>query len=268
MIGRALLIMLLGCTAVMGQAADAVVSGRVQLPGGGPVGFIPVTMSSVSTNPGISAQTQTNDEGFFHFDNVRPGQYIVFAAAALSPLTAGTENATPGIVLSPRAIPARRAGTYYPGTADASQATAITVAPSSRVDNIDFALATNPLNWSGPQFQLVPAKIVVEGGGTPSFHSDQFGLAFSDSVANISLTVTFKDGQNKPATSSTRIERTQEPFLMSAVVPMPAFPNGEFRLLLPEGDLRLGYVAPIKETPRPASHVVPPSREPPTTSKA
>jgi hypothetical protein len=260
MIGRALLIMLLAYTAVMGQAAEAIVSGRVQLPGGGPVGSIPVTMNSVSTNNGILLQAQTNGEGYFRFENVRPGQYVVFAAAALSPLIPGTENASPGIVLSPRAIPARRVGTFYPGTADASQATAITVAASSRVDNINFELASSPLNWSGPQFQLVPAKIIVEGGGTPSFHSDQFGLAFSDASANISLTATFKDGQQKPATSSTRIERTQEPFLISAIVPMPAFPAGEFRLLLPQGDLRVGYVAPIKETPRPASHVVPPAK--------
>jgi hypothetical protein len=262
MIGRVLVMVLLGCTALPGQTVDGVVSGRVEVPNGGSATSIPVTLTTVSTSARISTATQTNDGGFFRFDNVKPGEYIVFAGAFVATLVPGTSNGARGIVLSPRAaVFARSVGTFFPGTADVSNATAITVIAGGKVENVNFPLAGITLNWGGPQFQLVPVKIVVEGGGTPIFHSDQFGLAFSDSPANVSFQVTFRDGVSKPAAPLTRIERTSEPFLASSVIPMPAFPNGEFRLLLPEGILRLGQVSPIKAPAGPTSgHVVAPAR--------
>jgi hypothetical protein len=256
MIGRALLVMLLGCTAVLGQTTDTVVTGRIQIPGGGAVGSIPVTLSTAATSTGTTSRVLTDAEGVFLFNNVRPGEYILFAGATMAPLVSGPNDAAQGIVLAAGpAILSRAIGTFFPGTTEMSKARSITVSSGARVENIDFELAPGTVNWAGPQFQSVPVKIVVEGGGSPTFHSDQFGLAFSDSPANVSFTVTFKGGLQK---ASTRIERTNQPFLVSASVPMPAFPGGEFRLTLPEGVLRVGQVAPVKPAPRPASHVGPP----------
>jgi hypothetical protein len=251
-------IMLLGCVPVWGQAADTAVSGRIQMPKGGPASSIPVVMTTLSSNNRISIRTQTSDDGSFHFENVKPGEYIVLAGALAAEATDGVQAV---VLTTPTGILARSEGTYFPGTANASAATAIAVTAGTRIENVNFALAAGALNWGGPQFQTIPAKIVVEGGGTPLFHSDQFGLTFSDSPANVSDIVTFQDGPRKPAAPLIRIERTREPFLATSIVPMPSFPSGEFRLALPEGLIRVSPVAPIQPAAQaPPSHVTVPAR--------
>lgn len=246
MIGRVLIVMLVACSPVLGQIADNVVSGRIQVPKGGPAGSIPVTLTTLSSNN--SLRTTTTDDGFFRFGNVRPGEYIVFAGAVIVPaLVPGTNNSPQGIVLTPpAAILNRSVGTFFPGTTAVSMATPITVSNGARVEDVNFPLAASALVWGGPQFQAVPVKIVVDGGGTPTFHSDRLGLAFSDSPANVSFDVTFQDGPQKPSTPFTRIERTTQPYLAKSVVPMPPFPDGELRLAIPEGVMRVGQIAPAK----------------------
>ena len=261
MIGRLLVIMLIGCSPVLGQTFDTVVSGQVQTPNGGLTGPIPVTLTTLSPNNRISIRTQTNDDGSFRFENVRPGEYTVFAGAMVSTLLPGAIDTAQVIVLTTPGLPLRGAGTYFMGTADLSTATAITVAAGAKVDNVNFTLAAGTVNWGGPPFRTVPVKIVVEGGGAPTFHSDQFSLTFSDAPANVSANVIFLGGPRKPAGPLTRIERQREPFLATSVLPMPTFPDGEFRLALPEGIIRVSPGAPI----RPAaggtsSHVVVPAR--------
>lgn len=261
MIKRVLLVTLLACSSAFAQAGDSVVTGKIQGPEGGPMGSIPVTLTTVSASNTVMVQTMTKDDGSFRFDNVRPGQYIVYTPALATTLSSAPNSTAQGIVLSPRvAVIARRVGTFYPGTADSAAATPINVASGTNVENVNFSLASGALIWGGPQFQEVTAKIVVEGGGTPVFHSDRFGLLFSDSPANVATTVVFQDGQGKPAAPLSRIERTQQPFLVNVLLPMPAFPGGEFRLALPEGSIRVGQVAPVREPARPASHVVTPAR--------
>ena len=253
--------MLLACASALGQASDTGVSGRIQLPAGA-AGSIPVMMNPVSQGNGVSYRATTNNEGSFRFENVRPGEYTVFAGAAMAPLFPGADNGAQAIVLGPQTlVVARRSGTFYPGTADASAARAITVSLGSRFADVDFPLAAGALNWAGPQFQSVSVRFIVEGGGAPTFNSDRLGLAFSDGPANVAFEVTFQDGLQKPAAQSIRIERTQEPFLMKSLVPMPAFPADEFRLVLPEGIIRVGQVTPVKAAPTPtSSHVVTPAK--------
>jgi hypothetical protein len=264
MIRRLLVIMLLGWSPVLGQNFDTVVSGQVQTPNGVLMGAIPVTLSTLSPSSRISIRTQTNDDGFFRFSNVRPGQYTVFAGAIVATLLPGAIEGARAIVFTTPGVGGglrSGIGTYFPGTADLSTATAINVAAGTIVDNINFTLTTGALNWDGPPFRMVPVKIVVEGGGTPTFQSDQFSLTFSDGPANVSANVTFLGGPRKPAGPLTRIERQREPFLVTSVIPMPTFPDGEFRLALPEGILRVGPAAPISPSAGgTSSHVVVPAR--------
>src|SRR5262245_55118543 len=124
MIGRVLIVMLLANSPVLGQGAANVVSGRIQVPGGGLVGSIPVMLTTLSPSNRISIRTTTNDAGSFRFDNVRPGEYTVFAGAVLATLLPGTNNSPQAIVLSPPALlPTRSVGTFFPGTSDISTAT-------------------------------------------------------------------------------------------------------------------------------------------------
>jgi len=119
------------------------------------------------------------------------------------------------------------------------------MALTASIANIDFILAEGASPWSEPSIQAVREKTVVEGGGSPALHSDQFSLFFSDGPGNRATDVTFIDGPRKRATTSTRLERSIQGFeMVTSVVPMPAFPDGAFRLFVRDGLYRVIEPAP------------------------
>ena len=241
---RLLLIAVLGSSIALGQQPQGyTVSGQIREPNGNPAGNVRVFLTRQPQ--GTIYTGQTNDDGAFRFDRVSPGQYDLFAGALESTTLAGTvDSATAFVITTPRGGPPgpsnRGPGTYFPGTADVSQAAVITVGSGVVTDNLDFSLASGALSWGGPPLRSVRGKIVFEGGGGPSFTLSPFVLVFSDSPNNLTTEVTFRDWPQKPATASMRLEAISAgPHVATAIVPMPTFPDGAFRLSLPEGVYRV-----------------------------
>jgi hypothetical protein len=241
MMKRLLIMAVIGCLSALGQTQDAAVSGQIREPGGSPVASIRVTLTRLGGNSRATAVT--NNDGSFRIPQVPPGQYTVLAAAFVVTILPGTADAAQAIVYT-----TRPPFTFFPGTTDASQAEVITVAPASNA-NINFTLATSP--WSDPSLQAVRGRIVVEGGGTPAINSDQFSLFLSDGPGNRATDVTFMDGPQKPATTSTRLESSFQGFeTVTSVIPMPTFPDGAFRIFVRDGVYRVIQPAPAA-SPRP-----------------
>jgi len=246
------LMAVIGClpALTLGQTQDATVSGQILEPGGNPVASVRVTLGHLDgTN---RATAVTKNDGSFRFGAVPPGQYTVLAAAFVATILPGTADASQAVVyMSPTFRPG--SGTFFPGTNDPSQAAVITVAPGASNANVDFTLAPGAPPWSDPSMQAVRGKIVVEGGGTPAISSDKFSLFFSDGPGNRATDVTFMDGPRKPAATSTRLERSAQFEMVTSVVPMPAFPDGAFRIFVRDGVYRLIQPASAA-SPRPSQH--------------
>ena len=244
MMKRLLPMVVIGCLPALGQTQDAAVSGQIREPGGNPVASVRVTLTRLDGNNRATAVT--NIDGSFRFEKVPPGQYTVLAVAFMVTILPGTADASQAVVYTTRApfiLP--ESGTFFPGTTDASRATVITVASGASIANIDFTLAEGSSPRSDAPLQAVRGKIVVEGGGTPTLHSDQFSLFFSDGPDNRATDVTFIDGPRKRATTSTRLERSSQGFeMVTSVVPMPAFPDGAFRVFVRDGLYRVIQPAP------------------------
>ena len=102
---------------------------------------------------------------------------------------------------------------------------------------------SDSVNWWG--------KVVVEGGDGSALQSGEFALFFSDGVANQSTALTFRNGAQKPKTPSTSLEVLSGPIVIKEDVSMPAFPDGTFRMILPEGIYRVIQPA---SAPKPSSH--------------
>jgi hypothetical protein len=242
MMKRLLLMAVIGCLPALGQTQDAAVSGQIREPGGNPVASVRVTLTPLNENN--RATVVTNNDGSFRIEKVPPGRYTVLAAAFMVMILPGTADASQAVVYTtspPFILPG--SPTFFPGTTDASQAAVITVAPGASNASIDFTLAASP--WSDPSLQAVRGRIVVEGGGNPALKSDQFSLFFSDGPGNRATDVTFMDGPRKPATTSTRLERSLQGFeTVTSVVPMPAFPDGAFRIFVRDGVYRVIQPAP------------------------
>jgi hypothetical protein len=174
----------------------------------------------------------TNDDGFFRIGRVSPGQYTLLAGAFMTTILSGTPDASPAVVYAN--------GTFFPGTTDASQAALITVVPGVSNASIDFTLAAGASPWRDPSLRAVHGKIVVEGSGAPTMKSDQFSIFFSDGPDNRATMVTFMDGPRRPVTTSTRLEKATMGFeTVTSVVPMPAFPDGAFRIFVRDGVYRV-----------------------------
>ena len=240
MMKRLLLIVVTGCLPALGQTADGVLSGQIREPDGNPVASVRVSLMGMDGNN--RATVVTNDDGFFRIGRVPPGQYAVLAGAFMATILPGTPDAS--LVVVPGS------GTFFPGTADASQAALITVVPGVSNSNIDFTLAAGASPWRDPSLQAVHGKIVVEGGGAPTMKSDQFSIFFSDGPGNRATMVTFVDGSRSPTTTSTRLEKATMGFeTVTSVVPMPAFPDGAFRILVRDGVYRVIQPAPPASPP-------------------
>jgi hypothetical protein len=249
MMKRLLLIGVVGCLPALGQTADGVVSGQIREPGGNPVASVPVSLIRQDGNKGATAVT--NDDGFFRIGRVPPGQYALLAGAFMATILPGTTDASPAVVFY-TTRPPYGGGTFFPGTTDASQAALITVVPGGSNADIDFNLAAGASPWRDPSLQAVHGKIVVEGVGTPAIKSDQFSIFFSDGPGNRATLVTFMDGPRRPATTSTRLEKSIHGFeTVTSVVPMPAFPEGAFRIFVRDGAYRV--IQPAPPSP-PADH--------------
>jgi hypothetical protein len=235
-----LLIVVTGCLPALGQTPDGALSGQIREPGGNPVASVRVSLTPKDGNN--LATVVTNNDGFFHIERVAPGQYTLLAGAFMATILPGTADASQAVVYTTRAPfdILTGDGTFFPGTINASQAAVITVTPGSTNTNIDFALAAGASPYSDASLRAVHGKIVVEGGGRPAIKSDQFSLFFSDGPDNRAALVTFMDGPRKLATSSTRLETSIQGFeTVTGVVPMPAFPDGAFRIFVRDGVYRV-----------------------------
>jgi hypothetical protein len=252
MMKRLLLIAILGCSAVLGQAPEGTVSGQVRDSNGKIAGPVRVVLSRWDQNRAVIVMSaQTNDQGVFRFDRVPSGEYTVVAGALMTSLLPGTVDAVQAIVVTPSVgVPAARAGgTYFPGTSDVSQARTVTVTDSANIQNINFNLAVGG-SWTDPMPRTIRGRIVVEGGVKPTLRSNQFGLRFSDGPANFTATVTFLDGPRRTDAPSTRLEALSGgPKSMVGFVPLPAFPDAEFKVSIPEGEYLVSVATPPAPPP-------------------
>jgi hypothetical protein len=254
MLKRSLLIGALLCSPTLVLAQNAVVSGQVRAPGGKAVAAVRIYLAPTATT-GTGQTVQTNSEGRFRFDKVSAGSYGVFAGAVVAGIV-GASADSPQVVVLGRGFPlslstlARQTGTFFPGTGDLQSAGILTLDSETVRENIDIVLVPGPLP-SNVRFHELRGRILVEGGGVPAFRSGDFGLFFSDGVANQSTALTFRDGVQKPATPSTSLEMLSGPIVINEVVPMPEFPDGTFRMILPEGIYRVIQPA---SAPKPSPH--------------
>jgi hypothetical protein len=245
MMKRLLLIALLGCTSVLGQTPNGVVSGKIRDQDGNPVPSVQILLTRPTSSSTSSGQT--NADGSFRIGPVQPGEYQLIASAFQTTIFPGTADAARAIVLvSNRAGPAigaPRMGTYFPGTADGSKATAINVGLG--VENTDITLATVPTPWNDPALRAIHGRIVVEGGGTLAHTLGDLSLFFSDGPDGRAANLTFLD---KPVVaSSIRFEPpTFQNTLdsVNSVTALPSPPNGEFRLYIRTGAYRVLQLGP------------------------
>ena len=240
MMKRLLLIVVIGCLPALGQTADGVLSGQIREPDGNPAASVRV---SLTRQDGNNREVVTNDDGFFRIGRVPPGQYTLLAGASMTTILPGTPDAS-------RAIVYTGSGTFFPGTTDASQAALITVVPGVSNADLDFTLAAEASPRRDPSLRAVHGKIVVEGGGKLAIKLDQLSLFFSDGPGNRATMVTFIDGPRRPTTTSTRLEKSVIGFeTVTSVVPMPAFPDGAFRIFVRDGVYRVIQPAPPASPP-------------------
>jgi Carboxypeptidase regulatory-like domain len=254
MLKRSLLIGSLLCSPVLGMAQNAVVTGQVREPGGKTVANVRMYLATTA-NAETGRMVQTDDEGRFRFDKVMAGSYRVVAGAVVAEIAEASAG-SPQVVVLGRALLlnpstlARQTGTYFPSTGDLQRASILALDSETVQQNIDIVLASGPLP-SNVRFHELREKVVVEGGGAPAFQSGEFGLFFSDGVANQSTALTFRNGAQKSTTPSTSLEVLSGPIVINEVVQMPAFPDDTFRTILPEGIYRVIQPA---SAPKPSSH--------------
>ena len=254
MLKYSLLIGSLLCSPVVGMAQNAVVSGQVREPGGKTAASVRVYLATTA-NAEQGRMVQTDAEGRFRFDKVMAGSYRVFAGAVVAGIaeaSAGSPQVVVlgrGFLLDPSTL-ARQTGTYFPSTGNLESASILTIDSETVQENINIVLVPGPLP-SNIRFHELRGRVVVEGGGAPAFRSGEFGLFFSDGVANQSTALTFRDGVQKSTTPSTSLEVLNGPIVINEVVQMPATPDDTFRMILPEGIYRV--IQPAK-APKPSSH--------------
>lgn len=253
MLKRSLLIFALFFAPAFGMAQNAVVMGQIREPGGKPVAGVRVSLAATA-DTGTNQTVQTDADGRFKFDKVVAGSYRVFADAVVSGI-AGASAGSPqvvivgrGFLLNPSAL-AKQTGTFFPSTAALQRASILTLDSEAVRENIDIVLASGALP-SNVRFQELRGRVVVDDGGTPAFRSGQFGLFFSDGVANQSTALTFRNGAQTLATPSTSLEILSGPIVINEAVSMPSIPDGTFRMILPEGIYRVIQPA---SAPKPSS---------------
>jgi hypothetical protein len=121
--------------AAQNGARNGAISGRLTLPIGKPAVGRRVLAIVAAEGPVRSAVinlTHTDAQGRYLLDDVPPGRYII-ATGSLDELT------------------------FFPGTADASQAAVVTVASGGKTADVDFQLAT--VRVSGRVLGVVPTEL-------------------------------------------------------------------------------------------------------------
>jgi len=137
-----------------------VITGRVLDARGNPMSRVQVRTTQFDRLGGDAIRTtggsvtvETNDRGEFRLSGVQPGVHYVVAQPApsqMGPLIGGTT--------SPQS-PSTHVATFYPGLADATAASPITVMHGKTTPAIEFSLV------SVPAYQV--SGVVVDGAGRP-----------------------------------------------------------------------------------------------------
>jgi hypothetical protein len=238
---RLLLFAVLASASLLGQAPNGEISGQVREPDGTPVAGVRVYADTLTT-PQTIVSGQTDRSGLFRFQNVLPGSYCLLAGALVTTVDEAGE-ALPLVVhdstLGVGGCRVSGTGTYFPGTTDLQRAGAVTVSAGAVTGNVDITLAKGRYPYSDFPLRILRGKFVVEGGGPPILGRGELNLFFSDGPGNRSATVTFLSGPGMPARAWTRLESRSVFRSLTSVIPMPASPDGAFRLLLPEGLYRV-----------------------------
>jgi 5-hydroxyisourate hydrolase-like protein (transthyretin family) len=127
---------------VMRLMAVSAVSGRIRDAAGQPVALVPVTLQRFvydatgrRTMTSV-ASTRTDDRGDFRMYYLSPGRYYISAGSQASQSRIAFELG--GQFTTPNLIGQNYAVTYYPGTPDATSASAIDIQPGADVRGIDF----------------------------------------------------------------------------------------------------------------------------------
>lgn len=129
-------------------------------------------------------------------------------------------------------------GIYFP--------TRVTVSAGATSENIDIPLSRRSTPLVDVPLRIIRAWFIAEVGGTPTIGSNELSLLISDTTANIFAPVTFAGGFSRPDSTSIRFESLQGPRFLTSTVPMPQSPDGQFRLVLPEGVYRVSQQGPIR----------------------
>ncbi len=129
-------------TADIGLPRGAALEGRVVNQEGDGVANLVVSACRVSYGPygrqaAMIKESRTDDLGRYRIHSLPAGDYVVQAAA--DPLDAFTQRQAPGT------RPPGVARTYYPGTANLSEADWVTVAAARDAANLDFGLIGVPV---------------------------------------------------------------------------------------------------------------------------
>jgi hypothetical protein len=241
---RLSLVFLLLSAPLYGQQRGSI-TGQVQLPGGKPAGA-GIQVNASSLNSGLIAGGQTDVNGGFRIGNLPAGQYRVFAAARVQAVTENGET-IPMIVPSARQGPIAGAanGTYFPGSANIQEATAVPVSSDLTSANINIVLAPGVAN-SNLAFRILRGKFVADGGGFATIGENELDLIFSDGPANVFSEVTFIGAFRRPAPEAARFDQLSGPKGVRNVFSMPTKEDGQFRLVLPEGEFRVSPQGPMR----------------------
>jgi hypothetical protein len=130
-------------TADISLPRGAALEGRVVNAEGDAVATLVVSAGRVTYGPygrqvAVVKDTQTDDLGRYRIHSLPAGDYIVQAAP--DPITAVTQRQVPGAARPPGV-----GRTFYPGTADLSDATGVHVATGKDASTLDFAVLAVPM---------------------------------------------------------------------------------------------------------------------------
>jgi len=127
----ALIVFFVANIALFAQADTGAITGRVVGMNGRPAAGVRVALTSPDANGKITSDiltrlTVTDETGQYRIDNIPPGRYGIVAGAVTAP-------------------------TFYPGTANSSEANVTTVLRGTTTSGLDFALATATVPIPGAQ---------------------------------------------------------------------------------------------------------------------
>jgi hypothetical protein len=123
----------------------------------------------------------------------------------------------------------------------------ITVSPGETTSTVEITLAPKTTPFVDLPLRIIRGRFATEGGGAPAIGSNELKFLISDSPANLYSEVSFRGEARSPAVDSIRFQSLQGPRAFTSVLAMPTSPDGQFRLLLPEGLYRVSSQGPTKD---------------------